>query len=1421
MDNCNSFLEGSSGAGVAVAVSAGQCNRAGSERAESSDSACISAHDADCSNDDPGNSPSKMARPAADLHEPGEVPPGERELFQGSSRSSVLSARYKKLAIALAALIILKYKYAGLVVIFVGAGVVIGIIYSESSRDIASSIRHSNHKKSHIDCDSKISRKYAFQDRTSPKSKVAMSEELMKTSAKLSEVLTNRFITRLWYDKINYSENKEFPNSIKYTVDKAVLSLCEKLLDMKMTPLLSVISEKVISHLREFCAYRTSGGDLDRYLLETPTSEFSKCRTKKDIIEQLRKLSLLMAVGLLPPNEKSSHIVFSFSQEIIASHVIYPLVKLISKPDFLNKILLIYLKKQYNHRIQHRKLSSKKLPSDKHSAADGARDTALVVDTNTERLPPPSSETGPAASRKELDNSALSEANSPCSTNPSAAAAAAAVGANSSGLGTEGICEGQSVIALRNLILLLPGAVGTSVCKIYIEIRSESFAHRVSPKKLAEVIEWPEEIRVPCAAKAGCTEDRDCSGIEFLLIGLDNNDTKTFLGSGRRAISTFVNNGASNKSGVSFLLAPQAPGEFRDKSLILTLEADSLQEPELDVDSEVEAIVGKFPLPRGGIDPAGDNAILPAEKEIADIDTEIDVGIPDNRKEFTSESKEDLAPLSEVRDVFSRPEDVLRLTKHLKGNHCISFVMFCYYLCSKRKLMVKGRGHSDAQVLLSEIRTSFRAAQDDLKAYLHNGDFSELERYLNLTLETQNYSFLDSMIDLCCENLRGIIGNLKGYLSGSEIDSLSQKSPNSVSSDTTSSSLGKAERDPPLGSSSVSEDPTAGSAKTANLNQSHRRIYPTIGQPGGEGEISACIKNIISVFRKSGLSFSKDEDLCKTLRELTQDVLKKIDAVLSECNNHIKIRVLVEAKVDLQCYYQALLNVSNTAEIIESVYSIGRFLLSSPSFTVRHIYRSEVVGRKLELVSPQSPDSVHANHYFSIDIIIGSRPCASIIKSYDNLSDFYIHLKDIFPELTREYLDKFPPKNLLDSKASINTTMDLIKDWLTMNLNDPLISRADSLLQFLCISSDTLQVARDFLFQKYNLDKISQSSLLSAQSKLSRKIKLAGSSIMKSSSYFGYKSLSSGLHRGGSFPENSSNQDPSSDSSNRTASGESDGKRIHSKKKLRKSKDSADTNMLSIAGDRDGRCDTGTKVIDTDVRIAQAADVSHGTLSSNGAADKSEPPTDSAGTNSRHPRRASNPPLNRDSAIEIETEAPPSADPLKRSDAEGEAIIVECLFAITEELFILSNPDKWIRQMGIAVFKTIFMRVYGETVGSIVGKRYKTLVSSEVLAALLEKVVNVVDMENIYSRKREKHSEDSPEVIVSKLSPDNVRLEIIEILSTVRFSSSLECAAKYLGKSSVSRALKLLFYMVQNEDINRSLVISVLDHTIRSSLGMA
>lgn len=141
--------------------------------------------------------------------------------------------------------------------------------------------------------------------------------------------------------------------------------------------------------------------------------------------------------------------------------------------------------------------------------------------------------------------------------------------------------------------------------------------------------------------------------------------------------------------------------------------------------------------------------------------------------------------------------------------------------------------------------------------------------------------------------------------------------------------------------------------------------------------------------------------------------------------------------------------------------------------------------------------------------------------------------------------------------------------------------------------------------------------------------------------------------------------------------------------------------------------------------------------------------------------------------------------------------------------------------MGIAVFKTIFMRVYGETVGSIVGKRYKTLVSSEVLAALLEKVVNVVDMENIYSRKREKHSEDSPEVIVSKLSPDNVRLEIIEILSTVRFSSSLECAAKYLGKSSVSRALKLLFYMVQNEDINRSLVISVLDHTIRSSLGMA
>lgn len=57
-------------------------------------------------------------------------------------------------------------------------------------------------------------------------------------------------------------------------------------------------------------------------------------------------LSMLLAVELLPRGDRSSHIVFEFVHEIIATSVLLPIVEMCSDSDWINRQLIQYLKKR-------------------------------------------------------------------------------------------------------------------------------------------------------------------------------------------------------------------------------------------------------------------------------------------------------------------------------------------------------------------------------------------------------------------------------------------------------------------------------------------------------------------------------------------------------------------------------------------------------------------------------------------------------------------------------------------------------------------------------------------------------------------------------------------------------------------------------------------------------------------------------------------------------------------------------------------------------------------------------------------------------------------------------------------------------------------------------------------------------------------
>ncbi|KNC97986.1 hypothetical protein, variant [Spizellomyces punctatus DAOM BR117] len=148
-----------------------------------------------------------------------------------------------------------------------------------------------------------------------------------------------------WYSNINHSGSTDFPEAVHASVRHVFIKLGTSTNEIRPTALALPVFQTIILHMREYRVFESSSLQLDEYLSRNPNSAFNLHRTKDQIFEHLRRLSMHLAVELLPRGDRCSPMVFAFVQEILATSVLLPIVEMCSDSDWINRQLLTFLRK--------------------------------------------------------------------------------------------------------------------------------------------------------------------------------------------------------------------------------------------------------------------------------------------------------------------------------------------------------------------------------------------------------------------------------------------------------------------------------------------------------------------------------------------------------------------------------------------------------------------------------------------------------------------------------------------------------------------------------------------------------------------------------------------------------------------------------------------------------------------------------------------------------------------------------------------------------------------------------------------------------------------------------------------------------------------------------------------------------------------
>ena len=161
----------------------------------------------------------------------------------------------------------------------------------------------------------------------------------------------NRFLDFLirdfvdnWYDKVNKSQSTEFQSQVRCSMNMAFHNFNTFARKSSAVGAIMTVFQAMILHIREYREFELSSLPLPSFVSVNSSSPFSRLYTKSSIQIYLRSLSNLFVLKLLPKEDKSSHLILAILKEVMATSVFEPLVDLICDPDFINRMIILWLK---------------------------------------------------------------------------------------------------------------------------------------------------------------------------------------------------------------------------------------------------------------------------------------------------------------------------------------------------------------------------------------------------------------------------------------------------------------------------------------------------------------------------------------------------------------------------------------------------------------------------------------------------------------------------------------------------------------------------------------------------------------------------------------------------------------------------------------------------------------------------------------------------------------------------------------------------------------------------------------------------------------------------------------------------------------------------------------------------------------------
>ncbi|ORY44516.1 PXA-domain-containing protein [Rhizoclosmatium globosum] len=149
-----------------------------------------------------------------------------------------------------------------------------------------------------------------------------------------------------WYNPINYSKSDEFANSVQSSLHSGLATFGFAAAKTKIVNAISPISQTLIRHIYEYRHFEASSLPLEAYLDKHPLSTFHKYSDSKETNKFLRRISAHIVMATMPKSDRESPVVFSLMREIVATSVLGSIVESYSDPDYLNQLLIGYIRDQ-------------------------------------------------------------------------------------------------------------------------------------------------------------------------------------------------------------------------------------------------------------------------------------------------------------------------------------------------------------------------------------------------------------------------------------------------------------------------------------------------------------------------------------------------------------------------------------------------------------------------------------------------------------------------------------------------------------------------------------------------------------------------------------------------------------------------------------------------------------------------------------------------------------------------------------------------------------------------------------------------------------------------------------------------------------------------------------------------------------------